>query len=169
MILRCAVTAGGFLFGRVLEQHWEVVEPMSTRADWVSYHYYVGLLKISEDKVSRSIVVDCDRSSMQYTPRPGIAKLVSRWPKKGTPLAIVVGIVCVNACAMHSSCADSLTTCCCRCVDNCEADYKEIQCVVSRGTEEQTGLVVPDSRHTKKQKQNAPRRAGLSFVKKHPT
>ncbi|CAM9631518.1 unnamed protein product [Laminaria digitata] len=34
----------------VLEQHWDVVEPMSTRADWVSYHYYVGLLKISEDK-----------------------------------------------------------------------------------------------------------------------
>lgn len=25
---------------------------MSSRADWVSYHYYVGLLKISEDKVN---------------------------------------------------------------------------------------------------------------------
>lgn len=24
---------------------------MSTKGDWVSYHYYVGLLKISEDKV----------------------------------------------------------------------------------------------------------------------
>ena len=24
---------------------------MSSTADWVSYHYYVGLLKISEDKV----------------------------------------------------------------------------------------------------------------------
>ncbi|CAM9154842.1 unnamed protein product [Ascophyllum nodosum] len=34
----------------VLEQHWAVVEPMSSTADWVSYHYYVGLLKISEDK-----------------------------------------------------------------------------------------------------------------------
>ncbi|CAM9121385.1 unnamed protein product [Sphacelaria rigidula] len=34
----------------VLEQHWAVVEPMSTKSDWVSYHYYVGLLKISEDK-----------------------------------------------------------------------------------------------------------------------
>lgn len=37
---------------RVLEQHWAVVEPMSTKSDWVSYHYYVGLLKISEDKAS---------------------------------------------------------------------------------------------------------------------
>lgn len=36
---------------RVLEQHWAVVEPMSTKSDWVSYHYYIGLLKISEDKV----------------------------------------------------------------------------------------------------------------------
>lgn len=34
----------------VLEQHWAVVEPMSTKSDWVSYHYYIGLLKISEDK-----------------------------------------------------------------------------------------------------------------------
>ncbi|CAN0302920.1 unnamed protein product [Ectocarpus sp. 12 AP-2014] len=34
----------------VLEQHWTVVEPMSSRADWVSYRYYVGVLKISEDK-----------------------------------------------------------------------------------------------------------------------
>lgn len=40
------------LLDRVLDQHWAVVEPLSTRADWVSYHYYVGLLKISEDKVS---------------------------------------------------------------------------------------------------------------------
>lgn len=42
-----------YFIRRVLEQHWDVVEPMSTRADWVSYHYYVGLLKISEDKASR--------------------------------------------------------------------------------------------------------------------
>lgn len=41
------------LLGRVLDQHWAVVEPLSSRADWVSYHYYVGLLKISEDKVSQ--------------------------------------------------------------------------------------------------------------------
>jgi len=30
---------------------------MSSRADWVSYHYYVGLLKISEDKVGRLISI----------------------------------------------------------------------------------------------------------------
>lgn len=40
------------LNGRVVEQHWAVVEPLSSKSDWVSYHYYVGLLKISEDKVS---------------------------------------------------------------------------------------------------------------------
>ena len=43
---------------RVLEQHWDVVEPMSTRADWVSYHYYVGLLKVSEDKASGPVAVE---------------------------------------------------------------------------------------------------------------
>lgn len=48
---------GNSLPGRVVDQHWAVVEPMSSRADWVSYHYYVGLLKISEDKVSRPCVV----------------------------------------------------------------------------------------------------------------
>ncbi|CAN0018434.1 unnamed protein product [Hapterophycus canaliculatus] len=40
----------------VLDQHWSVVEPMSSRADWVSYHYYVGLLKISEDKYKEAEV-----------------------------------------------------------------------------------------------------------------
>lgn len=43
---------------RVLEQHWDVVEPMSSRADWVSYHYYVGLLKISEDKASWLLTIE---------------------------------------------------------------------------------------------------------------
>eukprot|EP00903_Cladosiphon_okamuranus_P015911 g14696.t1 len=40
----------------VVDQHWAVVEPMSSRADWVSYHYYVGLLKISEDKYKEAEV-----------------------------------------------------------------------------------------------------------------
>lgn len=39
---------------RVLEQHWDVVQPLSDKADLVAYHYYVGLLKISEDKVRAS-------------------------------------------------------------------------------------------------------------------
>lgn len=49
---------------RVVDQHWAVVEPMSSRADWVSYHYYVGLLKISEDKASGSL--SFDRSMYRY-------------------------------------------------------------------------------------------------------
>ena len=36
---------------RVLEQHWDVVAAMSSKGDMVAYQYYVGLLKISEDKV----------------------------------------------------------------------------------------------------------------------
>lgn len=54
---------------RVLEQHWDVVEPMSTRADWVSYHYYVGLLKISEDKASwlLRVIVNRERHENSFS------------------------------------------------------------------------------------------------------
>ncbi|CAM9488721.1 unnamed protein product [Discosporangium mesarthrocarpum] len=34
----------------VLTQHWDAVRPMASKGDLVAYHYYTGLLKLSEDK-----------------------------------------------------------------------------------------------------------------------